>query len=388
MPDREPKRRKDTRIPRSERVIVRDRPHWLFIITGAWKWIIVGGLLWALLAVGAGRTGWVILGTLGWIVLAIVVLRLLIGAIDWIVREHILTDARIIAQYGILRTVRTDLPLRRVQHLVLVRPLAERVFGLGSIGVASAGTGSIEVVWRAVDHPTRTLELIREHTRRVLEGDEHEPSVTPVIGLVGGIGSGKSTVARAFAELGCLVSDSDEAVRELLTKPDVIERLVSWWGEKILDAQGQINRSAVADVVFKDPEERIRLEGLIHPMLRQSRQDLIRRAIDQDAPGVIIDAPLLFEAGVDAECDTVVFVDTPKRIRQQRVRETRNWDEQELDRRESAQMPVDEKQRRSDWTVNNAGDKSDLRARVQRILDEIRSKASRQSTEDGFLDLG
>lgn len=387
MSAHDPKYTQRRKIPRSERVILRDRPHWLFIITGAWKWIIFGGLLWALLTVVAGRTGWMFLDTLGWIVLAIVLLRLLIGAWDWIVREHILTDARIIAQFGMLRTVRTDLPLRRVQHLVLVRPLTERLFGLGSIGVASAGTGSIEVVWRAVDRPTKTLAMIREQTRRVLEGDEHEPSVTPVIGLVGGIGSGKSTVARAFAELGCLVSDSDEAVRELLTKPDVIERLVSWWGEKILDAEGRINRSAVADVVFKDPEERIRLEGLIHPMLRQSRQDLIRRAIADDAPGVIIDAPLLFEAGVDAECDTVVFVDTPMQIRLERVRETRNWDEEELDRRETAQMPVDEKRRRSDWTISNAGDKGELKSRVQGVLDAIRSKARTQSREDGFLDL-
>jgi len=276
------------KIPRSERVIHRDRPHWLFILTGAWKWIVFGGLLWVVLTIAAGRTGWPYLGGLGWFVLLIVLLRLIVGAWDWIVREHILTDARIIAQFGMLRTVRTDLPLRRVQHLVLVRPLAERICGLGSIGVASAGTGSIEVVWRAVDRPRQTLAMIREQTRRVHEDDEHEPGVTPVIGLVGGIGSGKSTVAKAFKELGCLVSDSDEAVRELLTKPEVIERLVSWWGERVLDGEGRINRSAVADIVFEDPSERHRLEGLIHPMLRQSRQDLIRRAIASDAPGVLL----------------------------------------------------------------------------------------------------
>lgn len=374
-------------LPRSERVIHSDRPHWLFVLTGAWKWVLIGGLLWAAMLVASGKMGQPFIAKIGWALPAIVLLRLLLGAWDWIVREHILTDARIIAQFGILRTVRTDLPLRRVQHLVLVRPLPERLFGLGSIGVASAGTGSIEVVWRAVDRPKQTLALIREQTRRVLEDDGHEPGVTPVIGLVGGVGSGKSTVARAFAQLGCLVSDSDEAVRELLTKPEVIERLVSWWGERVLDAEGRINRSAVADVVFKNPEERVRLEGLVHPMLRQSRQDLIRRAIATDAPGVIIDAPLLFEAGVDAECDTVVFVDTPRPIRAQRVREGRNWDEAELDRRESAQMPIDEKRDRSDWVIANGGDRDGLRARVRGVLGEIRSKAINQSRVDGILDL-
>lgn len=376
------------KIPRSERVIHRDRPHWLFILTGAWKWIIFGGLLWAGMTIAAGRTGWAYLGGIGWFVLLIVLLRLIVGAWDWIVREHILTDARIIAQFGMLRTVRTDLPLRRVQHLVLVRPLAERLFGLGSIGVASAGTGSIEVVWRAVDRPRQTLAMIREQTRRVHEDDEHEPGVTPVIGLVGGIGSGKSTVAKAFMEIGCLVSDSDEAVRELLTKPDVIERLVSWWGERVLDGEGRINRSAVADIVFEDPSERHRLEGLIHPMLRQSRQDLIRRAIASDAPGVIIDAPLLFEAGVDAECDTVVFVDTPVAVRQQRVQQSRGWNAEELERRESAQMPIDEKRRRSGWIISNAGDQEGLLKRVEAVLDQIRAHSRVDSRESGFLDLG
>ncbi|MBL4592053.1 MAG: PH domain-containing protein, partial [Phycisphaerales bacterium] len=155
-------------VPRCERVVVHDRPHVLFVLTGAYKWILFGGALWILLLLAGGRTGYPVLASIGWGVMWVVVARIVVGMIDWVVRIHVLTDARIVAQFGILRTIKTDLPLRRVQHLVLVRPLIERIFGLGSIGVASAGTGSIEVVWRAVDRPQEVLAQIREQITRAV----------------------------------------------------------------------------------------------------------------------------------------------------------------------------------------------------------------------------
>jgi dephospho-CoA kinase len=179
-------------------------------------------------------------------------------------------------------------------------------------------------------------------------------------------------VAAAFAKLGCLVSDSDKAVREVLLRPEVVDTLVGWWGEGILDAEKKVDRKKVADLVFKEPFERRRLEALVHPKVRESREALIARARAVGSPGVIVDAPLLFEAGVDAECDAVVFVEATREVRLGRVREHRGWDEGELDRREQAQMPLDEKRRRSDHVVVNNGTLEELESRVPKVLGAIR----------------
>ncbi|MEM9559516.1 MAG: dephospho-CoA kinase [Planctomycetota bacterium] len=193
-----------------------------------------------------------------------------------------------------------------------------------------------------------------------------------VIGLAGGVGSGKSTVARAFERLGCLVSDSDAGVRELLARGEVIERLRSWWGDGVVAPDGAADRRAIAAIVFGDDAERLRLEALLHPMLRATREALIERAAREGAPGVIIDAPLLFEVGLDAECDAVVFVRVPREVRLARVASGRGWDEGELARREAAQIPVEEKRRRSDHEIDNSTDTGALDSAARRILAQVR----------------
>ncbi len=304
------------------------------------------------------------------------VARLVWAAADWFCRRHVMTGARLVALRGVVRTVRFDLPHRRVQHLAVTRSLLERVFGVGTIAAASAGTGEHEIVWRSVANPEEALAMVRKRVDEVARAGRHgrgdEPDPVPVIGLVGGIGSGKSAVAAAFAKLGCLVSDSDKAVREVLLQPEVVDTLVGWWGEGILDAEKKVDRKKVADLVFREPFERRRLEALVHPRVRESRGALIERARLAGAAGVIVDAPLLYEAGVDAECDAVVFVEATRAVRLGRVREHRGWDEAELDRREAAQMPLDEKRRRSDHVVVNNGTLEELESRVSKVLGTIR----------------
>ena len=287
-------------VPVGERVLIDDRPHIVFVFTQMWRWILIGILAWGLMRWFGGRWGYPIMISASNGALVIVGLRFLLGLLDWSVRRHILTDARIIAKFGILRTVTTDIPLRRIQHTVMVRPLAERLFGIGSLGMTSAGTGSVDLVWRGVEHPEQVLETIRKQADRMSSHGSGK-QVTPVIGIVGGIGSGKSTVSRAFGKLGCTVSDSDQSVREIMGEPRVIAQFVEWWGQDVLLADGTIDRGRVAQIVFDQPYERRRLEGFIHPMVHQRRRDLIESAIAQGVVGVIVDAPLLFEAGVDAE---------------------------------------------------------------------------------------
>jgi dephospho-CoA kinase len=144
----------------------------------------------------------------------------------------------------------------------------------------------------------------------------------PVIGIAGGIGSGKSTVARVLAELGCVVCDSDALGRAALRDPVIRQELVRWWGDDIVDARGEIDRGAVAAIVFRDPAERRRLEGLTHPWIEARRREQFAGAPDS-ATAFVIDAPLLYEVGLDAECDAVIFVETERAIRLDRLRASR-----------------------------------------------------------------
>lgn len=205
----------------------------------------------------------------------------------------------------------------------------------------------------------------------------------PVLGLAGGVASGKSAVARAFASLGWLVIDSDAEVRAKLAEPKVREVLVSWWGTEILGNDGNVDRKKIANRVFADPAERKRLEGLLHPMVQRTRERAQAEARAAGKMGTIIDAPLLFEAGTDRVCDGVVFVDTPWDIRVERAKRQRGWDESEVRRRESAQIPVEEKRRRSRFIVDNTGDEKSLVAQAARICATLGLSASGSASDTG-----
>lgn len=194
-----------------------------------------------------------------------------------------------------------------------------------------------------------------------------------MIGLVGGIGSGKSLVGSIMAGFGCLVCHSDELGRAALGDPAIRAELVRWWGHGVLGPNGEIDRSAVARIVFADPAERRRLESLVHPWIESVRRTTFAAA----PPGtraLVIDAPLLLEVGLDRECDTVLFIESPRADRLRRVRESRGWDEAELDRREAAQWPLDRKRAAAHHVLVNAGDLPALRSEVQKALETAERK--------------
>lgn len=192
-----------------------------------------------------------------------------------------------------------------------------------------------------------------------------------IIGIAGGVGAGKSTVAQMLGDLGCVVIDSDAAAKDALQRADVIATLRAWWTDAILTPTGQVDRRAVASIVFRNPAERTRLEALIHPLIAQDRARTIEAAVRAGLPGAVIDAPLLYEAGVDRECDVVLFVDSPQDHRLDRVRKARGWTEEDLRLREIAQLPLDVKRDRADYHVVNSGDPEVLREQVTRVFKEI-----------------
>ncbi len=156
----------------------------------------------------------------------------------------------------------------------------------------------------------------------------------PVIGIVGGIGSGKSFVAGLFGELGCLVINSDEQVKRAYHDPTVKQTLRDWWGDEAFGPGGELNRRFVAAKIFGNPAERQRLEELIHPLVHLARQwEMAAAANNPKYTAFVWDTPLLFETELNRECDAVVFIESPLEARQERVWASRGWDGAELARR-------------------------------------------------------
>lgn len=207
----------------------------------------------------------------------------------------------------------------------------------------------------------------------------------PIIGLAGGMGSGKTHVAAMLREMGCFVIDSDAHVREAYRTPAVLDQLRQWWGPEAFMEDGSINRSAIARRVFASPDERVRLEGLIHPLVRQYRdREMARAAVDGNALAFVWDTPLLFEAGLYQDCDTIWFIEADPALRLRRLSESRGWEEAELVRREKFQWPLDKKRNLSDYVLKNTAGAEDLRGQVREALSRLLAKQLNQASGSGL----
>jgi dephospho-CoA kinase len=397
----------------AEREVLRTRPGAAFVVLHRWPGLVPGLVLLAayFFLRGSMLPPW----PRGILIAAIACLGLRLAWMTaaWLSRRYTLTDRRLTVRAGVVRRVMAEVPLRNVQHVTMTRSAAERIFGLGTIGLATAGSDGAAIHWLMVPRPEGVLAAIREQVDRA-QGDapspsqrlpaapgltvselarrggshpshpshashqSHQPAPRPlIIGLAGAIGAGKSEVARALARLGCVLTDSDEQARLVLERPEVRRTLVEWWGEGVLGTDRRVDRSAIAKIVFADAEQRRRLEALVHPLIKAARAELVARA--GNAPAVVVDAPLLFEAGVDLECDSVIFVDAPRELRLRRVRIARGWDEAELARREAAQWAPEDKRRRSHEAIVNDGSPEELGERVSAALERILARGRARS---------
>jgi len=210
-----------------------------------------------------------------------------------------------------------------------------------------------------------------------------------VIGLIGGIGSGKSAVASILAAQGGVVIDADGVGHELLTDPEVRNQIVARLGDSVLDrkvsalAPGpRIDRTNLGAIVFADPERRRELETIVHPRMRDRfRSEIERLTRLGEARVIVLDAAILLEAGWDDLCDRVVFVDAPRSVRRQRVATQRGWSLAALESREAAQWPCDIKRGRADIVLVNDSTMDDLNREVGRLDDLVGDSSSR--TDDG-----
>lgn len=194
-----------------------------------------------------------------------------------------------------------------------------------------------------------------------------------IVGLTGGVASGKSFVAQCLVELGADLIDADQVAHEVLQDKDTIGSIVEVWGNIILDENGVINRKQLGKIVFGGPDESNLdlLESITHPKIRIR----IRNQLEQlkAKPGnsvVVLDIPLLFEGQYDQQCDHLMFVDTEKSVRQIRAK-LRGWDDDELDKRESKQLSVEEKKLQSDIVIDNSGSKKSTAKQLSNFWESL-----------------
>jgi len=187
---------------------------------------------------------------------------------------------------------------------------------------------------------------------------------------VGGVASGKSLVARQLVELGAGWLDADRAGHEVLELEDVKQAIRDRWGDEVVDADRKLSRAAIGRRVFGDApgvaSERRFLEELTHPRIGEL---LGRQAAALEAAGkkaLVLDAPLLVEAGWSEFCDKTIFVEAPREVRLQRAR-GRGWSDAEFAAREAAQESLDVKRKRADVILDNSGSAEAAREQVERF---------------------
>jgi len=175
-----------------------------------------------------------------------------------------------------------------------------------------------------------------------------------VIGITGGISSGKSTVARMLASFGAAYIDADEMCHRLYLKNDIKKKIVEEFGDDVLNDTAGIDRKQLAKIVFQDKGRLDILCNILHPIVIERIHSKIAEIEKQGRKkAIVIDAALLEESDISVICDYVIFINTTKAHRQERSRVSRHWEENELEKREAFQMALGDKKKRADYIIDN-----------------------------------
>jgi dephospho-CoA kinase len=203
------------------------------------------------------------------------------------------------------------------------------------------------------------------------------PSVRsgPVLGVLGGIASGKSECARLLAGSKGTVISADALVAEAYAEPELQDRIRTHFGAQALDRSGAPNRAFLAELVFSEPMQRRLLESWIHPLVRAKIQNELAAAHGEGKRPIVLDVPLLLENDAEHQlvglCDALVFVDADLEARDRRAVQERGWRSGEVQRRESTQMPLARKRARADYVIENNGSRSELQKSVQALRESL-----------------
>ena len=187
-----------------------------------------------------------------------------------------------------------------------------------------------------------------------------------IIGLTGGIASGKSTVSWMLRELGAPVVDADAIVHELqLPGTPVTAAIVAEFGAGVLRPDGSLDRAALGALVFTDPARRRALEAIVHPAVRTRMWDEVERYRRAGGPAVVLDIPLLLEGGLEGTVDQVWLVYVDRATQRARLIARDGMDAGQADLRIAAQMDLEEKRRRASVIIDNRGSEAETRAQVE-----------------------
>ena len=193
-----------------------------------------------------------------------------------------------------------------------------------------------------------------------------------ILGLTGGIGTGKTTVALMLKELGAYIIDADEISRHALDKQtDCYLKTVETFGREILQDDGTVDRKKLAATIFSDPTAREKLNGIIHPHVKKTIFSESEKAAEAGERLVIWDIPLLFETGYELYTDAVLVVTCPLPLRLERLKRRSGLSESEALDRICAQMSDDERCAKADFVIDNAGTLDELKSKVRSVYDKI-----------------
>lgn len=189
-----------------------------------------------------------------------------------------------------------------------------------------------------------------------------------IIGVTGGIASGKTTVVRAFAERGIPWVDADDVAREVVARGEpALAEIADHFGGEILASDGSLDRRALRERVFADPDARKALERITHPPIRERLIGHLERLQAAGAPYVLLVSPLLFETGQDAMVDRCLVIDVPEAVQMARTATRDNVDEAQARAIIAAQMPREERLARADDVIDNSAAETDLEAQVAEL---------------------
>lgn len=194
--------------------------------------------------------------------------------------------------------------------------------------------------------------------------------VTLVIGLTGGIASGKSTVAQMFQQRGITVVDADVIAKEAVEKGmPAYRKITETFGSGVLLETGDIDRKKLGELVFKNEEKRMQLNAIVHPEVRKTMIRERDEAIQAGERFVVLDIPLLYESGLEHLADKVIVVWIPKKLQLERLMKRNSLNEEEALNRIHAQLPLDEKRKKADAVIDNSGCLEDTENQLQRLLE-------------------
>ncbi|UYO74364.1 dephospho-CoA kinase [Halomonas qinghailakensis] len=194
-----------------------------------------------------------------------------------------------------------------------------------------------------------------------------------IIGLTGGIGSGKSTVARAFAELGIGWVDADDVAREVVALGEpALTAIAEHFGTHVLNTDGTLNRSALRTIIFEDPQQRQWLESVTHPRVRERLLLHINR-LKQHSPYVLLVSPLLFESGQDKLVDRTLVIDVPESLQLERTLARDGVSENQVRAILAAQLPREERLAKGDDVIDNSGNHADMMRQVVKLDQRYRA---------------